>query len=143
METNLLFPETAATAATATEPKMRSKRTDAEKLSIIAEHLRGDNIDTVQRRHGLGHSTLKKWMSAFGIEPLDGTSARLTTSLARDNARLSDKLTILEGLVAELKAENAQLRGKIRAARTALVLTSAPRTEEEDEPLEAELAPVA
>lgn len=119
MESASLFPETTPAPATR---KPRTKRSAAEKLAIIAEHLRGDNIDTVQRRHGLGHSTLKQWMQSFGITPVDGTQARLLASLAKDNARLTDKVVTLEGDIRRLKAENARLLGRIRSARAALVL---------------------
>ena len=105
-----------------TTPARRPRLSDAEKLAIIAEHLRGESIASVQQRHGLGHSTLPAWMNAFGIAPRSNAEERRIAALERDNARLTEKVSSLETAVDSLRRENNRLLTKIRSARLALVL---------------------
>lgn len=122
LEGNEIFPEEEVAIDIYETTRQRSRFTDAEKLAIIAEHLCGDTLDAVQRRHGLGHSTLKTWMTAFGITPRDGDEARRIAALEKENERLRNKIAQQESTIGRLRGETGRLLGKIRAARTALVL---------------------
>ena len=103
--------------------QQRNRFTDSEKLAIITEHLCGGNtLDAVQRRHGLGHSTLTAWMKQYGITPRNDEASRRAASLERENARLTAALAQQSAANEALRAENARLLTKIRAARAALVL---------------------
>ncbi len=115
-------------------PAKRERRSEAEKLSIISEHLNGDEtLDAVQRRHKLGHSTLSSWMRDLNIVPRnDETKARLAAT-EKEVARLQAAIANLTAMNTALRNENARYRAKIRAAREALVLAepqAKPRSEE-------------
>lgn len=131
MSENILFPAIMAPAT----GKPRTKRTAAQKLAIIAEYLRGETADAVQRRHGLGHSTLNKWLEDFGIVRPDGSDARKAAALEKENARLAAKVAGLEAALRAERQNGEALLAKIRAAKTALILTPAapaPATDEDE-----------
>ncbi len=103
---------------------------DAEKLAIITEYLHGDGtLQDVQRRHGLGHSTLTAWMHAFGMTPKDGSQSRRNASLERENKALGARIRVLEATTASLREENRRLRDKMRAAKAALTFNDTAATE--------------
>ncbi|MCH3939696.1 MAG: transposase [Bacteroidales bacterium] len=79
---------------------------DAEKLQIIEEYMNsGESMETFQGKYGMGHCTLSRWMTKFG---LSNTSQKQFNEMKKAVERAPEKsqreLT-LEAKVAQLEKE--------------------------------------
>ena len=85
----------------------------AEKLQIIAEYMKsGESMESFQKKYGMGHCTLSRWMTKFG---LSNTSQKQFNEMKKAVERAPEKsqreLT-LEAKVAQLekKLKEEQLK---------------------------------
>ena len=79
---------------------------DAEKLLIIEEYMNsGESMETFQVKNGMGHCTLSRWMTKFG---LSNTSHKQFTEMKKAAAQSPEKSLrerTLEVKVAQLERE--------------------------------------
>jgi len=79
--------------------------TDAEKLQIIHEYMEsGETMETFQVNNGMGHCTLSRWMTKFG---LSNTSQKQFIEMKKhiETPERSVRELALEAEVAKLKQE--------------------------------------
>lgn len=81
---------------------------DAEKLLIIEEYMNsGESMESFQSRNGMGHSTLSRWITKFG---LSNTSRKQFNEMkktieSKDTTGKSLRELTLEAKVAQLEKE--------------------------------------
>ena len=80
--------------------------TDAEKLQIIEEFMNsGEAMETFQVKYGMGHCTLSRWMTKFG---LSNTSQKQFIEMKKTLENTTEKTLrerTLEAKVAQLEKE--------------------------------------
>lgn len=64
----------------------KSRFTDEQKITIIAEAERGGKIAEVLRRHGISRETLYRWRKQYG--GMQATDAKRLRALEEENRRL-------------------------------------------------------
>ncbi len=79
----------------------KSRFTEEQIISILAEQERGEQTSEVCRRHGISSATFYKWKAKFG--GLDVSDARKLKALETENARL-------KRLLAEQMLDNTILK---------------------------------
>ena len=84
---------------------------DAEKLQIIEEYMSsGESMETFQVKNGMGHCTLSRWMTNFG---LSNTSQRQYIEMKKKLTESPEK-TLRERT---LEARLAQLEKELKAEK--------------------------
>lgn len=87
------------------EQEVRSYN-DAEKLRIIVDYMAsGESMETFQAKYGMGHCTLSRWISKFG---LSSTSPKQVTEMKKTLDQSPNKSLHelrLEAKVAQLEKE--------------------------------------
>jgi len=96
----------------------RTRRYDAaEKLQIIEEYMHsGESMDTFQTKYGMGHCTLSRWMTNFG---LSNTSQEQIIEMKEKLDKSPEKTLrelALEAKVAQLEIELKAEKLKTEAA---------------------------
>lgn len=93
------------------EQKLVRSYSDSEKLQIIGEFLEsGESMDTFQTKYGMGHCTLSRWMTNFG---LSNTSQRQYIEMKKKLTESPEK-TLRERT---LEARLAQLEKELKAEK--------------------------
>lgn len=91
-----------------TKPRGPRGRWSAKrKVSVVLELLRGDDLETVSRRHGVTAATLSGWRDAF----LASGEAGLKT---HEENTSNEETRRLKTVVADLHMDNELLREKIK-----------------------------
>ena len=79
---------------------------DAEKLQLIEEYMKsGESMESFQVKYGMGHCTLSRWMTKFG---LSNTSQKQFTEMKKKLENTTEKTLrerTLEAKVAQLEKE--------------------------------------
>ena len=92
---------------------------DAEKLQIIEEYMNsGEAMETFQVKYGMGHCTLSRWMTKFG---LSNTSQKQFIEMKKVVQQSPDKTLrerTLEAKVAQLEKELKEEKLKSMAYST-------------------------
>ena len=92
---------------------------DAEKLQIIEEYMNsGEAMETFQVKYGMGHCTLSRWMTKFG---LSNTSQKQFIEMKKVVQQSPDKTLrerMLEAKVAQLEKELKEEKLKSMAYST-------------------------
>ena len=90
---------------------------DSEKLQIIEEYMSsGESMETFQAKYGMGHCTLSRWMTNFG---LSNTSQRQYIEMKKKLTESPEKTLrerTLEARVAQLERELKAEKLKTEAA---------------------------
>ena len=90
---------------------------DAEKLQIIEEYMKsGESMETFQVKYGMGHCTLSRWMTNFG---LSNTTQRQYIEMKKkltESPKKTLKERTLEARVAQLEKELKAEKLKSEAA---------------------------
>lgn len=90
---------------------------DAEKLQIIEEYMKsGESMETFQVKYGMGHCTLSRWMTNFG---LSNTTQRQYIEMKKKLTESPEKTLkerTLEARVAQLEKELKAEKLKSEAA---------------------------
>ena len=88
------------------ETQLRHFYNEAEKLQIIREYMTsGESMERFQSKHGMGHCTLSRWMTNFG---LSNTPQRQYIEMKKKLSEPAEnpvKERILEARVAQLEKE--------------------------------------
>lgn len=82
--------------------------TEEEKLSLLEEfHNSGVIRDQFQKFHGLGHTTISKWMTKFGLSNEKSNTAVLKMSRNRKKPTSSENMSrrIMEARIQQLEQE--------------------------------------
>lgn len=92
---------------------------DAQKLQIIGEYMNsGEAMETFQAKYGMGHCTLSRWMTKFG---LSNTSQKQFIEMKQRIEQAPDKTLrerILETKVCQLEKELKEEKLKSLAYKT-------------------------
>jgi transposase len=95
-----------------TKPRGPRGRWSAKrKVSVVLELLRGEDLETVSRRHGVTAATLSGWREAFLASGEAGLKAHQEDSANEETRRLKT-------VVADLHMNNELLREKIKQLET-------------------------
>lgn len=99
------------------ETKLRHFYNDAEKLQIIVEYMSsGESMERFQSKHGLGHCTLSRWMTTFGLSNTTPSQyIEMKTKLTESSEKTVRERT-LEVKVAQLEKELEAEKLKTEAA---------------------------
>ena len=82
--------------------------TEEEKLRFLEEfHNSGVSMDQFQKFHGLGHCTISRWMTKFGLSNEKSNSAVVKMSKPRKKTTSSEDMSrrILEARIQQLEQE--------------------------------------
>ena len=90
---------------------------DSEKLQIIEEYMNsGESMETFQAKYGMGHCTLSRWMTNFGLQ---STTQKQYTEMRKRIDEFPEKTLrerTLEAKVAQLEKDLMVERLKTEAA---------------------------
>jgi transposase len=90
---------------------------DSEKLQIIEEYMNsGESMETFQAKYGMGHCTLSRWMTNFGLQ---STTQKQYTEMRKRIDESPEKTLrerALEAKVAQLEKDLMVERLKTEAA---------------------------
>ena len=90
---------------------------DSEKLQIIEEYMNsGESMETFQAKYGMGHCTLSRWMTNFGLQ---STTQKQYTEMRKRIDESPEKTLrerTLEAKVAQLEKDLMVERLKTEAA---------------------------
>ena len=81
---------------------------DSEKLRLLEDFRNsGVSMDQFQKFHGLGHCTISRWMTKFGLSNQKSNSAVVKMSKTRKKTTSSEDLSrrILEARIQQLEQE--------------------------------------
>jgi transposase len=85
----------------------RGRWSTKRKVSVVLELLRGEDLETVSRRHAVTAATLSGWREAFLVNGEAGLKAHEDNSGNEETRRL-------KSVVADLHMDNELLREKIQ-----------------------------
>jgi hypothetical protein len=77
------------------------------KMSVVLELLRGDDLESTSRKHGVTAATLSEWREAFLAAGEEGLKIRQEDLVDEQGRRM-------KSVIAELAMENELLRERIR-----------------------------
>ena len=94
---------------------------DAEKLQIIEEYMNsGESMETFQAKFGMGHCTLSRWMTKFGLLNTSQKQFNEMKKAVEPSPEKSKRELMLEAKVAQLEKELKEEKLKSMAFSTML-----------------------